>query len=183
MVNVLWLAIEASALASEASAEEGFGLNLDILDTNVINLTILIGVLLYFGRGFLGKILSERRATIEQAIKEAEQRQQQAATKLSEQQQKLTQAQAEAQQIIANAESRAKEVKQKMLAEAEQDVERMKATASQEMDSERDKAIAQLRSITASKALARVESQIKETLDDNAQQQLIDRSLGLLGGQ
>lgn len=175
MVNVLWL-------ATEASAEEGFGLNLDILDTNLINLTILIGVLFYFGRGFVGKILSERRATIEQAIKEAEQRQQQAAAALAEQQQKLTKAQAEAEQIIATAEARAQEVKQKIQAQAEQDVERMKATASQEMDSERDKAIAQLRSIIASKALAKVEAQIKETLDDNGQQQLIDRSLGLLGG-
>jgi F-type H+-transporting ATPase subunit b len=175
MVNVLWL-------ATEASGEEGFGLNLDILDTNLINLTILIGVLFYFGRGFVGKILSERRATIEQAIKEAEQRQQQAAAALAEQQQKLTKAQAEAEQIIATAEARAQEVKQKIQAQAEQDVERMKANASQEMDSERDKAIAQLRSIIASQALAKVEAQIKETLDDNGQQQLIDRSLGLLGG-
>lgn len=175
MGNVLWL-------ATEAGAEEGFGLNLDILDTNVINLAILIGVLLYFGRGFLGKILGERRATIEQAIKEAEQRQQQAAKKLSEQQEKLTKAKSEAQQIIADAEERAKTVKANLLAQAEQDVERMKANASQEMDSERDRAIAQLRSMIASQALAKAESQINETLDDHAQQQLIDRSLGVLGG-
>ncbi len=175
MVNVLWL-------ATEASVEEGFGLNLDILDTNLINLTILIGVLLYFGRGFVGKILSERRVTIEQAIKEVEQRQQETAAALAEQQQTLTQAQAEAEKIIATAETRAQEVKQRIALQTEKDVERMKATANQEMDSERDKAIAQLRSIVASKALAKVESQIQETLDENAQQQLIDRSLGLLGG-
>ncbi|NES75834.1 MULTISPECIES: F0F1 ATP synthase subunit B [Okeania] len=176
MVNVLWL-------ATEASAEEGFGLNLDLLDTNLINLGILIVVLIYFGRGFIGKILSERRATIEQAIKEAEKRQQEAASALAAQQQKLTQAQVEAETILATAETRAQEVKQKIEQQAEQDIERMKATASQEMDSERDKAIAQLRSIVASKALAQVESRLKETLDENAQQQLIDRSLGLLGGQ
>lgn len=175
MVNVLWL-------ATEASAEEGFGLNLDILDTNLINLAILIGVLLYFGRGFLGNILGERRATIEQSIKEAEQRQQEAAKKLSEQQEKLTQAQSEAQKIIADAEERAKTVKANMLAQAEQDVERMKATASQEMDSERDRVIAQLRSMIASQALAQAESRISETLDEHAQQQLIDRSLNVLGG-
>ena len=51
------------------------------------------------------------------------------------------------------------------------------------MDSEKDKAIAQLRSILASKALAKVESQLQETLDENAQQQLIDSSIGRLGGQ
>ena len=176
MLNVLWL-------ATEASAEEGFGLNLDLLDTNLINLGILIAVLLYFAPGFIGKILSERRATIEQAITEAEKRQKEAAAALAEQQQNLTQAQAEAEKILATAETRAQEVKQRIAQQAEQDIERMKATANQEMNTERDKAIAQLRSIVASKALAQVESRLKETLDENAQQQLIDRSMGLLGGQ
>lgn len=176
MVNVL-------LLATEASAEKGFGLNLDLLDTNLINLGILIAVLLYFAPGFIGNILSERRATIEQAIKEAEQRQQEAATALAEQQQNLTQAQAEAEKILALAETRAQEVKQRIELQAEQDIERMKTAANQEMDSEKDKAIAQLRSILASKALAKVESQLQETLDENAQQQLIDSSIGRLGGQ
>lgn len=169
-------------LATEASHEGGFGLNLDILDTNLINLAILIGVLLYFGPGVLGKILTARRTEIEQEITEAEKRQKEAAAALAEQQQKLTLAQTEAEQIKANAEERAKSVKESMLAQAMRDVEKMKAAASQELDSERDRAIAQLRSITALKAIERVESQLKERLDDGAQKQLIDRSLGLLGG-
>lgn len=176
MLNVLWL-------ATEASAESGFGLNMNLLDTNLINLGILIAVLLYFAPGFIGKILKERRATIEQAIKEAEQLQQEAAAALAEQQKNLTQAQAEAEKILAIAETRAKEVKQRIELQTAQDIERMKATANAEMDSERDKAIAQLRSIVASKALAQVESRLKESLDENAQQQLIHRSIGLLGGQ
>ena len=51
------------------------------------------------------------------------------------------------------------------------------------MDSQRDNAIVQLRSIVSSIALAKVESRLKETLDENAQQQLIDSSIGRLGGQ
>ena len=53
MINILWL-------GTEASAEQGFGLNLNLLDTNLINLGILIAVLLYFAPGFIGKILNER---------------------------------------------------------------------------------------------------------------------------
>ncbi len=169
-------------LATEASHGGGFGLNLDILDTNLINLAILIGVLLYFGPSVLGKILTERRTSIEEAITEAEKRQKEAAAALAEQQQKLTRAQTEAEQIKANAEERAKALKESMMAQAAKDVEKMKAAASQELDSERDRVIAQLRSIVAAKALESVESQLQERLDDNAQQQLIDRSLGLLGG-
>ncbi len=158
-------------LATEAASEGEFGFNFDILDSNLINLAILIGVLIYFGRGFLGKILSERRANIEQAITDAEQRQKQAAETLAQQQQKLTQAQAE---------ERAKAVKAQIEAQAIEDVERMKAAASQEMDGERDRAIASLRAQAVAMALERSEARLKEQLDHSAQEQLIDRSLALL---
>ncbi|MBE9183992.1 F0F1 ATP synthase subunit B [Microcoleus sp. LEGE 07076] len=169
-------------LATEASAEGGFGLNFDILETNLINLSIVIGLLFYFGRGVLGNILTERRSAIEEAIKEAETRQKDAAAALAEQQQKLTQAQAEAERIRAAAQENAIAAKEVILAQAAQDVERMKATAGQELDAEREKAIAQLRARVASMALERVESQLKNSLDESAQNQLIDRSIALLGG-
>ncbi|NJL67017.1 MAG: F0F1 ATP synthase subunit B [Richelia sp. CSU_2_1] len=169
-------------LATEASREGGFGLNFDILETNLINLSIVIGLLFYFGRGFLGNILTERRTAIEEAIKEAETRQKEAAAALAEQQQKLTQAQAEAERIRAAAEENAKKAKEAILAQAAQEVERMKATAGQELEAERERAVAQLRARVAAMALERVESQLKTSLDENAQHQLIDRSIALLGG-
>ena len=169
-------------LATEASGEGGFGFNFDILETNLINLVIIIAVLFYFGRGFLGKILTERRSGIEEAIREAEKRQKDAAAALSEQQQKLTQAQAEAERIRAASEVTANKAKEAILAQAVQDVERMKATAGQELEAEQERAIAQLRSAVVSMAMAKVESQLKASLDDSAQHQLIDRSIALLGG-
>ena len=168
-------------LATEASAEGGFGLNFDILETNLINLSIVIGLLFYFGRGFLTTVLTERRSAIEVAIKEAESRQKDAAAKLAEQQQKLTQAQAEAERIRAAAEQNAKGAKEAILAQAAQDVERMKATAGQELEAEREKAIAQLRATVVSLALTKVESQLKTSMNDSAQNQLIDHSIALLG--
>jgi len=169
-------------LATEASREGGFGFNFDVLETNLINLVIIIAVLFYFGRDFLGKILTERRSGIEQAILEAEKRQKDAAAALAEQQQKLTQAQAEAERIRTAAEQTAVKAKEAILAQAAQDVERMKATAGQELEAEQERAIAQLRSAVVSLALERVESQLKTSLDDSAQNQLIDRSIALVGG-
>lgn len=169
-------------LATEASTEGGFGLNFDILETNLINLSIVIGLLFYFGRGFLGNILGERRSAIEEAIKDAETRQKDAAAALAEQQQKLTQAQAEAERIRSAAEANAIVAKEAILAQAAQEVERMKATAGQELEAERERAIAQLRSTVVSLALAKVEGELKTSLDDNAQNHLIDRSIALLGG-
>ena len=78
------VAHSAASELGEAEAHGGFGLNFDILESNLINLAILIGLLFYFGRSFLGKVLGERREKIETAIKEAEQRQKEAAAALSD---------------------------------------------------------------------------------------------------
>ncbi|NJK37326.1 MAG: F0F1 ATP synthase subunit B [Oscillatoriales cyanobacterium RM2_1_1] len=167
-------------LATEASSEGGFGLNFDILETNLINLAILVGALVYFGRGFLGKLLGDRRTDIEQAIQDAEQRLKQAAEALAEQQQNLTQAQTEAERIRQEAEDRAKLLRDQILAQSIQDVERMRTTSNQEIDAERERVATQLRSEIAARALEQAEAQLRNRLDDSTQQQLIDRSLALL---
>ncbi|MBW4575708.1 MAG: F0F1 ATP synthase subunit B [Aphanothece sp. CMT-3BRIN-NPC111] len=186
MMGTFFLLAEAAHSAAselaEAEGHSGFGFNFDILESNLINLAILIGLLFYFGRSFLGKVLGERREKIETAIKEAEQRQKEAAAALSDAQQKLTQAQAEAERIRSAAEESAKSAKETVLAKAAQDVERLKETAAQDLNSERDRAIAQLRQQVAAMAMQRVESQLSSHLDDSAQQQLIDRSIALVGG-
>lgn len=182
MGNFLLLVAEASAVNTEvAGAEGGFGLNFDVLGTNLINLVIIIGVLFYFGRNLIGKILSERRERIETAIQGAERRAKEAVTALSEQQQKLAQAQVEAERIRKNAEENAKAARENILAQAAKDIERLQETASQDLNSERDRAIAQLRQRVVAMALQKVESQLQSGVDDAAQQRLIDRSIALLG--
>lgn len=186
MGNFLLLAAQASAVyaeVAEAEAEGGFGLNFDILETNLINLAIIIGVLLYFGRRFVGKTLSERRERIETAIQSADKRQREAMAALSDQQQKLASAKAEAERIRAQAEENAKVARENILAAAAQDVERMKQTAAQDLNSERERAIAQLRQQVVAMALQKVESQLQTGVDEGVQQQLIDRSIALLGGR
>ena len=105
---------------AEAASEAGLGLNLDIFETNLINLAIVIGVLVYFGRQVLGKILTERSENIESAIADAEKRQKDAAAALAEQQQNLAEAQAEANRIRAEAETKAKAAKDVILAQAQE---------------------------------------------------------------
>jgi len=170
------------AEVAETAHEGGFGLNFDILETNLINLTIVIVLLVYFGRGFLGKILTERRAAIETAIKEAEQRKKEAAVALAEQQQKLAQAQVEAEKIKASAQEAAKVARDEILAKAEQDIQRMREVAAQDLSTEQERVIAELRQRVASLALKRVEAELPARLNDSVQQQLVDRSIAMLGG-
>jgi F-type H+-transporting ATPase subunit b len=168
--------------AAQAAESSGFGLNFNLLETNLINLAIIIGVLFYFGRKVVGNTLNERRSRIEEEIREAEKRQKDAAAALADAQQKLAQAQAEAERIRAAAEESAKTAREAILAAAVRDVERLKETAAQDLDNERDRAIAELRERVAAMAVQRVESQLRDHLDDSAQHQLIDRSIAILGG-
>ncbi|MEO0539909.1 MAG: F0F1 ATP synthase subunit B [Cyanobacteria bacterium P01_A01_bin.105] len=172
-MDILWLV---------ASEEGGFGLNFDILETNLINLIIIIGVLIYFGSNFLGKTLSERRAEIESAIQEAEARQQKAATALAEQKKNLKQAEAEAQRILASAKENAEKAKAAIITQSEKDVERLKASAQQDLESQQDRVLQELRQRVADMAMGRVQTQLPERLNESVQTQLVDKSIALLGG-
>ncbi len=181
---LLRLVAGASMLGSEVAeaGEAGFGLNFDILESNLINLLIVISVVVYFGRNFLGKILGDRRSAIETAIQEAEQRKQTAAAALAEQQQKLAQAQAEAAKIRSDAEVAAQAAREAILAKAEQDVQRMREAAAQELNSEQERIITELRQRVASLAIQRVEAELPNRMNDDLQHRLIERSISLLGG-
>jgi F-type H+-transporting ATPase subunit b len=178
-----FLATAAAEVAAEGGSEGGFGLNFDILETNLINLAIIIGVLFFFGRKFLGKILSERRAKIEEAIRDAEKRQKDTAAALADAQQKLAKAQGEAEKIRASAEESAQTARAAILEAAAKDVERMRETAVQDLNAERERAIRELRQRVVALAMERVESQLRDRLDESAQQHLVDRSIALLGGR
>jgi len=51
------------------ASEGGFGINLNLFETNLINLVIVIGVLYWFLKGFLGGMLQSRRETILRDLK------------------------------------------------------------------------------------------------------------------
>lgn len=181
----LKLAINASVLGAEAveSAEAGgFGLNFNIFEANLVNLAIVAGVLIYFGRGFLGKTLVDRREAIETAIKEAEQRKKEAVSALAQQQQKLAQAQGEADKIRASGQEAATVAKAEIAAKAEQDIQRMREAANQDLNADQARVINELRQRVAALAIQRVESELPSRLNDSVQQQLIDRSIAMLVG-
>ncbi len=171
-------------LATEAheASEGGFGLDFNILETNLLNLAILVGLLVFYGRKVLGNILSERRSQIADAIQEAEERQRKAAAALTEEQEKLTQAQAEAERIRQQAKERATMVANEIAEKSKQDVERLKETAAADLSSEQERVIAQLKKQIAQLAVEKAESQLKERVNDEMQHQLIDRSIAQLGG-
>ncbi len=167
----LWL------LANEGG---GFGLNFNLLETNLINLAIIWGVLFYFGSKFLGSTLSERRTTIETAIQDAERRQREAKQALEQQKDNLAQAQSKAKDIVAAAKENAAKVSEEILLQAQADVERMRAAADQDVSFQQEKVMRELRQRISELALERVENELPARLTPDIQTALIDKSIALL---
>ena len=71
---------------------EGIGLNLDILETGLLNILALLAILVYTGRDFLGSLLEERRTTIVKSVQDAEDRLNEAQNRLAEAKKQLEQA-------------------------------------------------------------------------------------------
>ena len=71
---------------------EGIGLNLDILETGLLNILALVGILIFTGRDFLGSLLEERKIIIVKSVQDAEDRLNEAQKRLSEAQKQLNQA-------------------------------------------------------------------------------------------
>jgi F-type H+-transporting ATPase subunit b len=75
-------------------AENGsITLNLDILETGLINIIALVAILVYVGRDFLGSTLEARKNEIVTSVQDAEERLNEANKRLSEAQKQLSQAQ------------------------------------------------------------------------------------------
>ena len=71
---------------------EGIGLNLDILETGLLNILALLAILFYTGRDFLGSLLEERKTTIVKGVQDAEDRLNEAQNRLVEAKKQLEQA-------------------------------------------------------------------------------------------
>ena len=176
------LPIHSSSLGQLLLAHEGVGLNFDILETNLVNLAIVLGLLFFFGKGVLGNILGNRQAEIEAEITKAESRQAEAAKALAEQQSKLTAAQEEAKQIVARARESATRVKEDILSRSRADVERMKSDASRDLAAEQVRVVSELRQRAIAKALTEVESRLQSGLSDDQKRGLVDKSIELVAG-
>jgi F-type H+-transporting ATPase subunit b len=71
---------------------EGISLNLDILETGLINILALVAILIYTGRDFLGSLLEERKSMIVKSVQDAEERLNEAEKRLREAEKQLSQA-------------------------------------------------------------------------------------------
>ncbi|MGA7954053.1 MAG: F0F1 ATP synthase subunit B [Gloeobacterales cyanobacterium] len=174
-MNLAW-----PILLSEAETGS-FGLNFNIFQINLINFLIVLAFLIYVGRGYLGKILGDRRTQIEEEIRTAEQAKAAAEKELAQAKQNLAQAQQEAQQILARGQENAQQIRAKILADTEREAARLQESALKDIEGERQRVINQLRAKLVADALALTEQQLPSQLTEDTQRRLLDQSINLLG--
>lgn len=156
-------------------------INTDIFETNVINITILLGGIIYLGSGALSTSLSERQQKILGAIQESEERLQQGNTRLAESQKQLEQAQLVIDSIKKDAETTARQVKSNILTEGKMEIERLTATAKSQIGTVEAKVRKQISDYVVTLALKRVTLQLEGKLNPGLQQQIIDRNISKIG--
>jgi F-type H+-transporting ATPase subunit b len=151
----------------------GFGINTNLLETNVLNLAVVIGVLVVFGGDVLTSILKNRQELIVKSLNDAEERFQEATAKLESAKAQLEVAKTKAEAIRAQGLVTAKQGSENLLARAEEDIKRLEDTKKTSLRFEEEKAIEEVCSRVRELALKSALQKVKK--------RVIDLNIALLG--
>ncbi len=162
-------------------ASEGFGLNLNIFETNIINLAIVVFGLYKFLPGFLGKILERRRTTILSDLKEAEERLTQAKDSLSQAKEELASAKQKADKIRNDCKARAEAIRLESEKRTVEEMARIKQGAASDLNAEAARVTSQLRKEAAELAIEKALAMLPQKLDSNTQDNFLKQSIKNIG--
>ena len=165
------------------AAEEGISLNTDIFETGVLNILVLIGIIVYVGRDFLGSSLEQRQQEIIQSVQDAEERLTEANTRLGEAQKQLTQAQVIISEIRQETINTKKVLLDSDSTQANQELATRFGRALATLRSREQQVFSEIKQQIISLALKNVLSKVQTNLSPTKQSTLIDKSIAKLGGQ
>ena len=158
-------------------ATSGFGLNLNLFETNVINWAVVIFGLYKFLPGFLGKMLQKRREGILLELKDAEDRLQTATSALEKAKSDLLLAEEKASQIKIDSKKRSEAIKLESEKRAIEEMARIKQSAISDESSEASRAISQLRKEAVELAIKKALDSLPSRLDQSTQENLLSKSI------
>jgi len=162
-------------------ATEGFGFNLNLFETNILNLAVVIFGLYKFLPGFLGGILERRREGILSDLKDAEDRLTQASQSLEQAKQELASAEQKAAKIRSDCQARAEAIRLESEKRTVEEMARIKQGAASDLNSEASRVTTQLRREAAKLAIEKALEILPGKLDEQAQTNLISQSIKNMG--
>jgi F-type H+-transporting ATPase subunit b len=172
----------ASAVGHEgvrltAEAEPLFQINLFQVVIAAANFVIFLAIIWKFAFNPVSKILSDRKARIDQGLKDAEQARLDRENAEAERVAALQEARREANEILTRSQKVAEESRERDLAATREELERIRVRASADLEAEKQRAIADLRAEVADLALRAAGRVVGETMTDDRQRRLVQEFL------
>ena len=160
---------------------EGFGLNFDVIETNILNLTVVIGVVIYLGGDVLKSLLLDRKQKILGTLQNANERFLEAEQKRQEAKQKVQRAQQKAFEIREQGRKTALDSQSNLIERTADEILRLEEGKQAALRFEEEKALLQLRQHVVRLSLEKAFFQLQTKIDLNLQRRLIDSNINALG--
>lgn len=138
---------------------------------------VLLFVLAKFAFPSLVNLLDERAKTIKESLEKAEQAREEADKLFEEYKQQLTKARAEAQQIVEQGRKFGETIKEEIKQKAQQEAEQLIKRAAADIAREKELAMAELQSKVAALAIDAASQVIRQSLDKQGHEKLIEQYL------
>jgi F-type H+-transporting ATPase subunit b len=168
-----------AVLAAEAPAL--FQVNLFWVIVSALNFIVFFVLIWSFAFKPVSAMLADRRARIEQGLKDAEQARRDRENAEAERVATLAEARREANEILARAQKIAQETRDTDIASTREELERLRVRAAAEIEAEKTRAIADVRAEVADLALLAAGKVVGETMTDERQRRLVEEFLRTSG--
>jgi F-type H+-transporting ATPase subunit b len=177
-VFLLLVGLAAVGFADEGGEASHTALQMKDLGWRVVNFAMLAALLIWgMKKAKVGKLLADRQAGIEKALKEAVQAREVAEKKHAEYSEKLAKATKEIDEIYAAIKKEGEMEKERIIAEAKTSAEQIKEQAEQTAAREVLKARAELRGEAARLAVQLAEQSLKDNVGKDDQNRLVGEYL------
>jgi len=158
-----------------------FGLNFDIIETNILNLGVVIAVVIYLGGDVLTSLLNDRKQKILGTLKSADERFLEAQQKLEEAKQKVQIAKTKAIEIREQGNKTAIQAAKTLFERTEDEIRRLEEGKQATLRFEEEKAMMMVKQQVVSLSIERAFNQLRTKMDASIQRRLIDSNIQLLG--
>nr|YP_010720523.1 ATP synthase CF0 subunit I [Trichosanthes schlechteri]UTQ76701.1 ATP synthase CF0 subunit I [Trichosanthes schlechteri] len=160
---------------------ESFGFNTDILATNPINLSIVLGVLIFFGKGVLSDLLDNRKQRILKTIQNSEDLRGGAIEQLEKARARLRKVEMEADQFRVNGYSEIEREKWNLINSTSKSLEQLENYKNETIRFEQQRAINQVRQQVFQQALQGALGTLNSCLDNELHLRTISANIGMFG--
>nr|YP_010028859.1 ATP synthase CF0 subunit I [Triphysaria versicolor]ANX10158.1 ATP synthase CF0 subunit I [Triphysaria versicolor]QOS49541.1 ATP synthase CF0 subunit I [Triphysaria versicolor] len=163
------------------SSAGSFGFNTDILATNPINLSVVIGVLIFFGKGVLSDLLDNRKQRILNTIRNSEELRGGAIEQLEKAKARLRKVEIEADQFRVNGYSEIEREKLNLVNSTYKTLEQLENYKNETIQFEQQRAINQVRQRIFQQALQGALGTLNSCLTTELHLRTISVNIGMLG--